>query len=60
MPRPKTKKLDDLFCPGCGTTVDDEEPFCHHCGYPDDEPHGAGADPYGRPDPLEHPEYWME
>ena len=25
-----------------------------------DEPYGAGADPYGRPDPLTHPEYWTE
>ena len=25
-----------------------------------DEPYGAGADPYGRPDPLTHPEYWAE
>jgi uncharacterized protein RhaS with RHS repeats len=27
---------------------------------PDDEPPGAGADPYGRPDPLTHPEFWVE
>lgn len=26
----------------------------------DDEPAGAGADPYGRPDPQEHPEAWTE
>lgn len=24
------------------------------------EPRGAGADPYGRPDPQTHPEYWTE
>jgi hypothetical protein len=33
---------------------------CHLCYGPDDEPPGAGADPYGRPDPLTHPEYWTE
>lgn len=25
-----------------------------------DEPPGAGADPYGRPDPRTNPEYWTE
>lgn len=25
-----------------------------------DEPAGAGTDPYGRPDPRTHPEYWRE
>lgn len=25
-----------------------------------DEPPGAGADPFGRPDPQTHPEYWTE
>jgi hypothetical protein len=25
-----------------------------------DEPLGAGADPYGRPDPQQHPEAWSE
>jgi hypothetical protein len=25
-----------------------------------DEPAGAGADPYGRPDPKTHPEAWTE
>lgn len=25
-----------------------------------DEPEGAGADPYGRPDPMTHPEAWTE
>ena len=24
------------------------------------EPRGAGADPFGRPDPRTHPEYWTE
>lgn len=27
---------------------------------PYDEPPGAGADPFGRPDPRTHPEYWTE
>lgn len=26
----------------------------------EDEPRGAGADPYGRPDPGKSPEYWTE
>lgn len=26
----------------------------------DDEPPGAGADPFGRPDPQTHPEFWTE
>lgn len=26
----------------------------------EDEPSGAGADPYGRPDPHTHPEFWTE
>lgn len=25
-----------------------------------DEPLGAGADPYGRPNPQTHPEFWTE
>lgn len=25
-----------------------------------DEPPGAGADPFGRPDPSTHPEFWRE
>jgi hypothetical protein len=25
-----------------------------------DEPPGAGADPYDRPDPMKHPEAWTE
>jgi hypothetical protein len=25
-----------------------------------DEPRGAGRDPYGRPSPRTHPEYWTE
>lgn len=24
------------------------------------EPYGAGRDPYNRPDPIKHPEYWRE
>lgn len=33
-----------------------------HCGYQvcTIEPHGSGADPFGRPDPRTHPEYWTE
>lgn len=27
---------------------------------PHAEPPGAGADPYGRPDPRLHPEFWTE
>lgn len=26
----------------------------------EDEPRGAGQDPYGRPSPTTHPEYWRE
>ena len=26
----------------------------------EDEPRGAGRDPYGRPDPGKHPEAWTE
>ncbi len=48
-----------------------DHPFCRPCAWmangneqpqddPDNEPPGAGADPYGRPDPLKHPEAWME
>lgn len=37
---------------------------CPECGSPDvivsDEPPGAGADPFGRPDPRTHPEFWTE
>lgn len=33
-------------CPGCGETRD--------------EPPGAGRDPYGRPSPRTHPEFWTE
>lgn len=37
---------------------------CPECGSLDvvvsDEPPGAGADPFGRPDPLTHPEFWTE
>jgi hypothetical protein len=39
---------------------------CPECGArsPDfgqsDEPHGAGADPFGRPDPQTQPEFWTE
>ncbi len=31
---------------------------CYEARY--GEPLGAGADPYGRPDPQTHPEYWTE
>jgi hypothetical protein len=38
---------------------------CPECGsrselHQSDEPHGAGADPFGRPDPQTHPEFWTE
>jgi hypothetical protein len=37
---------------------------CPECGSREvsvsDEPPGAGADPFGRPDPRTHPEYWTE
>lgn len=29
-------------------------------GEVDQEPRDAGRDPYGRPDPRTHPEYWTE
>jgi hypothetical protein len=38
-------------CPECGSTDDLRQ---------SDEPHGAGADPFGRPDPQTHPEFWTE
>lgn len=31
-----------------------------HPAVSDDEPPGSGADPYGRPDPRTHPDYWTE
>lgn len=46
-------------CPRCKHPILDEE-VCDYCGYPGDEPPRAGQDPYGRPDPLTHPEYWTE
>lgn len=52
--------VDSLKCPSC-----DEYLYPH--GDPDDdglvcvgEPYGAGDDPWGRPNPSTHPEYWME
>lgn len=39
-------------CPECGAT----EPDLRQS----DEPHGSGRDPFGRPDPAEHPEFWTE
>jgi hypothetical protein len=57
------------------TTCTDAACYCHmlsdtlsvrlhdctgcHCTW-SDEPPGAGRDPYGRPDPSKHPEYWTE
>ena len=45
--------------------------YCRTCGWvankgsqpyddDDNEPPGAGTDPYGRPDPQTNPEYWRE
>jgi hypothetical protein len=31
-----------------------------HVEFSGEEPRGAGDDPYGRPDPKTHPEYWTE
>jgi hypothetical protein len=39
-------------CPECGAGAPDFRQS--------DEPHGAGADPFGRPDPQTHPEFWRE
>jgi hypothetical protein len=52
-----------LKCPDC-----DEYLYPHGdpADGPDDsriyvgEPYGAGADPWGRPDPITHPESWTE
>lgn len=43
--RLSTGPLND--CRGCGCTWSDEPPR-------------AGSDPFGRPDPRTHPEYWTE
>lgn len=37
------------------TTASDAEKWIDEA-----EPWGAGSDPFGRPDPQTHPEYWME
>jgi hypothetical protein len=48
-----TRRIAESFVP-----VPDQ--FCEECRTEDDEPAGAGADPFGRPDPRTHPEYWTE
>lgn len=42
---------EELGYNGVVTSVE-EDPYA--------EPPGAGKDPYGRPDPQTHPEYWCE
>jgi hypothetical protein len=41
------------YCPECGAGAPDFQEW-------EGEPHGAGADPAGRPDPAEAPEFWTE
>lgn len=62
------------LCAECGDTAHyhvGPEAYCRRCAWDanggeqpadddDNEPPGAGADPYGRPSPRTHPEYWME
>jgi hypothetical protein len=62
------------LCDVCGDTARytvEGLPHCRPCAWnanggqqpaddPDNEPPGAGADPWGRPDPATHPEYWRE
>jgi hypothetical protein len=45
---------------GLDGTMSDEDMLAHTGMAVYDEPPGAGADPYGRPDPRTHPEYWTE
>lgn len=50
---------DHLVCPDCNEYLyphDDGDTVTVYPG----EPFGAGADPYGRPSPATHPEYWTE
>ena len=44
------------YCYACAWQANDGNPP----GDPYEEPPGAGADPYGRPSPATHPEYWCE
>jgi hypothetical protein len=63
----------DKTCVDCGKPAVHliaDEPYCRSCAWaelgrqPDDdtdsEPPGAGADPYGRPDPQTEPGAWRE
>lgn len=50
---------DHLKCPDCDEYLypyDDTDNVTVYVG----EPFGAGADPFGRPSPRTHPEYWTE
>lgn len=52
---------DHLKCPACNEWLyphgdPEEDDAVVYVG----EPYGAGDDPWGRPDPGTHPEYWME
>jgi hypothetical protein len=51
--------IDHLVCPACNEYL-----YPHDDGYRTTvyvgEPFGAGADPFGRPNPKDHPEYWTE
>jgi hypothetical protein len=42
-----------------GEPVEEMVPF-EELDVEGDEPAGAGKDPFGRPDPKTHPEYWRE
>lgn len=48
---------DEYKCPAC-------DEWLYLCQTHDivcaGEPHHAGEDPWGRPDPATHPEYWSE
>jgi hypothetical protein len=62
-PGQQPDKIPGQLALACTCTCADcrgDEP--RHCGYQvcTIEPLGSGADPYGRPDPQTHPEFWTE
>jgi hypothetical protein len=63
LPEETWERVQDAAGDSQATTM---EQWIHDIRYalrepdPYDEPPGAGADPWGRPDPRTHPEYWTE
>ena len=67
---PATSSPEPCQVPGCGHDRDqhqEEKTGVYECNVKGcdceqyhSEPPGAGRDPYGRPDPRTHPEFWTE